>query len=44
MPFLLPVSRKGKLDIVKYILCSYDDDNNNNDDYYHQYVNSGNQK
>ena len=29
MSFLLPVSRKGKLDAVKYILCIYDDDCNN---------------
>ena len=30
MQFLLSVSRKGKLDTVKNILCINNDDNNNN--------------
>ena len=33
MPFLLPVSRKGKGDTVKELRCIYDDDNNNNDNF-----------
>ena len=39
MQLLLPVSCKGELNPVKYILCIYDNDNNNNNYYYLYYYN-----
>ena len=35
--FLLPVSRRVKLDTVKNILYIADDDNNNKDNFYYYY-------